>query len=169
MLGYAGGRLTIERYGKDTMKALGWFLLCNAMTISVAAAQTPDMKGDWVGKTNTIIAGVGGPHWPDSKGTWEKPLLAQRDITLRIVGQEDRRFWGESIIAGDAASGGAVTSEPFIGTVSKGGDKVMMADTDGYFVGDLSGTTLSYCYLQAGAKQPNDKPAVVTCNDVTKR
>ncbi|MFG1466085.1 hypothetical protein V5F77_24770 [Xanthobacter sp. DSM 24535] len=58
------------------MKALGWILLCNVMTISVAAAQTPDMKGDWVGKTNTIIAGVGGPHWPDSKGTWEKPLLA---------------------------------------------------------------------------------------------
>ncbi|MCB4770468.1 hypothetical protein LGR54_17810 [Ancylobacter sp. Lp-2] len=151
------------------MKALGWFLLCNVMTISAAAAQTPDMKGDWVGKTNTIIAGVGGPHWPDSKGTWEKPLLAQRDITLRIIGQEDRRFWGESIIAGDASSGGTVTTEPFIGTVSKGGDKVMMADTDGYFVGDLSGTTLSYCYLQAGARQANDKPAVATCNDVTKR
>ncbi|MFG1466086.1 hypothetical protein V5F77_24775 [Xanthobacter sp. DSM 24535] len=45
----------------------------------------------------------------------------------------------------------------------------MMADTDGYFVGDLSGTTLSYCYLQAGARQASDKPAVVTCNDVTKR
>ncbi len=151
------------------MKTLSLILLCNAMTISVASAQAPDMKGDWVGKTNTIVAGVGGPHWPDSKGTWAKPLLAQRDITLRIVGQDDRRFWGESVIAGDAASGGAVTSEPFIGTLSKGGDRVMMTDTDGYFLGDLSGTTLSYCYLQAGARQVNDKPAVATCNDVTKR
>ncbi|WP_266338011.1 hypothetical protein [Kaistia nematophila] len=151
------------------MKSLGWFFLCNVMTISAAIAETPDMKGDWVGKTNTIIAGMGGPHWPDSKGTWEKPLLAERDITLRIVGQSDRRFWGQSIIAGDAASGGAVTTEPFIGTVSKGGDSVMMADTDGYFFGDVEGNTLSYCYVQAGAKQAADKPAVVTCLDVTKR
>ena len=151
------------------MKTLGSILLCTVMTTTVAAAQTPDMKGDWVGKTNTIVAGVGGPHWPDSKGTWEKPLLAQRDITLRIVGQDDRRFWGESIIAGDAASGGKATSEPFIGTVSKDGAKVMLSDTDGYFIGDLSGTTLSYCYLQSGARQANDKPAVITCHDVTKR
>jgi len=151
------------------MKSLGLILICSAMMATAASAQTPDMKGEWVGKTNTIIAGVGGPHWPDSKGTWEKPLLAQREITLRITGQDDRRFWGESVIAGDAASGGAVTSEPFIGSVSKGGDKVMMADTDGYFVGDLSGKMLSYCYLQAGARQANEKPAVVTCNDVTKR
>jgi len=151
------------------MKTLGCFLLCSAMMTSVATAQVADMKGDWVGTTNTIIAGVGGPHWPDSKGTWEAPLLSQRDVTLRIVGQDDRRFWGESIIASGTGSGGAVTTEPFIGTVSKGGDKVMMTDTDGYFVGELSGNTLSYCYIQAGARQVNDKPAVVTCNDVTKR
>lgn len=81
----------------------------------------------------------------------------------------DRRLWGESIIAGDAASGGAVTSEPFTGTVSKGGEKAMMTDTDGYCIGELSGTTLSYCYFQAGARQANDKPAVVACDDVTKR
>ncbi len=46
---------------------------------------------------------------------------------------------------------------------------IMMADTDGYFVGKLSGNTLSYCYIQAGARQPGDKPAVVTCNEVRKK
>ncbi|GAB4065473.1 hypothetical protein KHC28_03070 [Ancylobacter sonchi] len=144
-------------------------LLCNVMTISVAAAQTPDMKGDWIGRTNTLIAGAGGAHWPDSKAAWEKPLRAQRDITLRIVGQDGRRLRGESIIAGDEASGGRVTTEPFIGTASKAGDKVMMADTDGYFVEDLSDTTLAYCYLLAGVRQANDEPAIISCNDVTKR
>ncbi|WP_132034301.1 hypothetical protein [Aquabacter spiritensis] len=37
----------------------------------------------------------------------------------------------------------------------------MMTLKDGHFVGDLSGTTLAYCYLQAGARQAGDKPAVV--------
>lgn len=152
------------------MKAQALALFCTFIAVDVAfAADVPDLKGDWVGKTNTIVAGAGGPHWPESKGSWDKPMLADRDITIRIKGQDGRRFWGESIIAGDAASGGKTTSEPLIGSVSTSGDNVMMADTDGYFIGELSGKTLSYCYLQAGAKQDTDKPAVVTCLEVTKR
>lgn len=137
--------------------------------LAATTANAADMKGDWTGKTHTIIAGTGGPHWPDSKGTWEKPLLADRDITITITGQDGRRFWGESIIGGDAASGGKTTREPFIGTVSPDDTGIMMADTDGYFVGKLTGTTLSYCYIQAGSSKSGDKPAVVTCNEVKKK
>jgi hypothetical protein len=82
---------------------------------------------------------------------------------------EGRRFWGESIIVGDTASGGKTTTEPFIGTVTPDDTGIMTADTDGYFVGKLSSNTLSYCYIQAGAKETNDKPAVVTCNELTKK
>ncbi|MGE3991650.1 hypothetical protein [Pseudorhodoplanes sp.] len=139
------------------------------MLLAVPAASAADMKGSWIGKTHTIIAGAGGPHWPESKGTWEKPLLADRDITLRITGQDGRRFWGESVIAGDGASGGKTTIEPFIGTVSTDDSTVMMADTDGYYIGKLSGNTFSYCYIQSGAKQAGDKPAVSTCLEVTKK
>ncbi len=135
----------------------------------LTTADAAEMKGDWNGKTHTIIAGTGGPHWPESKGTWEKPLLADRDITLRITGQDGRRFWGETIIVGDPASGGKPTTEPFIGTVAPDDTGIMMADTDGYFVGKVSGNKLSYCYIQAGAKEAKDKPAVVTCNEVTKK
>ncbi|HWV43828.1 hypothetical protein [Pseudorhodoplanes sp.] len=149
------------------MKACQLGLLFTAMTAMTANAA--DMKGDWVGLTHTIIAGAGGPHWPDSKGTWQKPLTADREVTFRVTGQDGRRFWGETIIAGDSSSGGKPTTEPFIGTVGLDDVTVMMSDTDGYFAGKLTGNTLSYCYLQAGAKQPGDKPAVVTCNEVKKK
>src|SRR5262249_25156844 len=143
-------------------------LLCTVFTLTTAsAADTPNMKGDWVGKTQPIVAGKGGPHWPDSKGTFTKPALMERDMTIRITGQDGRRFWGESIVGGEARAAGTV--EPFIGSVSTNGEDVMMADTDGYFIGELSGNTLSYCYLQAGAKKEGDLPAVVTCLSVTKR
>ena len=150
------------------VKAIAVF--CGLASASVAfAADVPDMKGVWIGKTQPIVAGKGGPHWPESKGTFDKPALVERDMTIRITGQDGRRFWGESIVGGDPSIGGKPTSEPFIGSVSTSGEKVMMADTDGYFFGDLSGNTLSYCYVQAGAKQEGGQPAVVTCLDVTKQ
>ncbi|MGC1410409.1 MAG: hypothetical protein WA864_15875 [Acetobacteraceae bacterium] len=37
--------------------------------LAFGAGQVPDVKGDWVGKTYTIIAGRGG-HWPTSVGTF---------------------------------------------------------------------------------------------------
>jgi hypothetical protein len=149
------------------MKAYQLGLCFTVMTAMAASAA--DMKGDWTGRTHTIIAGTGGPHWPDSKGTWQKPLTADRDITIRITGQDGRRFWGETIILGDTASGGKTTTEPFIGTVAPDDSTVMMADTDGYFVGKLSGNTFSYCYTQSGAGKSGDRPAVVTCNEVKKK
>ena len=148
------------------MKSYQLAFLC---AVFATGAQSAEMKGEWTGKTHTIIAGTGGPHWPESKGTWDKPMVADRDITIRITGQDGRRFWGESVIAGDTASGGQTTTEPFIGTVTPDDSNVMMADTDGYFVGKLSGRTLSYCYIQAGSKETNGTPAVVTCNEVTKQ
>ena len=38
----------------------------------------PDLKGDWVGRTYTIIAGSGG-HWPTSVGTYRN-----QDCTRKI-------------------------------------------------------------------------------------
>jgi hypothetical protein len=136
---------------------------------SAMAADIPDMKGTWRGKTQPIVAGKGGPHWPENGGTFDKPALLERDMTIRITGQDGRRFWGESIVGGDATAGSKDTAEPLIGSVSTSGENVMMADTDGYFIGELSGGTLSYCYLQAGAKTGNQPPAVATCLDVTRQ
>src|SRR6266542_2755154 len=49
------------------------------------AADPPDLKGRWIGKTHSIIAGKGA-HWPTSSGTFEKPLLAEKDLVIEITG-----------------------------------------------------------------------------------
>ncbi|MBE7158736.1 MAG: hypothetical protein INR62_09935 [Rhodospirillales bacterium] len=110
----------------------------------------PDLKGYWVGTTEPIVAGRGGPHWPEGQGTWDKPALPKRALTLHIVGQEGRRFWGKSVLGEVAGSGMVATEEPFIGTLAPDGSTYVMADTDGYVAGKVSGPTLSYCYTQAG-------------------
>jgi hypothetical protein len=127
--------------------------------IASAADPAPDMKGRWVGKTYSIVAGKGG-HWPSSTGTLNKPGLFEKDLTLEIRGQEGRRFWGATIISG----GNERTEEPFIGELfGKDNKKVMVADTDGFIWGDIDGDTFSFCYAHAGAPS-----TVVSCTEVTR-
>jgi len=121
-----------------------------------SAADPPDMKGRWVGKTHSIIAGKGG-HWPSSTASLDKPGLFEKDVVLEVTGQQDRRFWGVTTISG----GSERTQEPFIGQLGgKDYKKVVTADTDGFIWGDLEGDTLSYCYAQVGTA------AVVSCTEV---
>jgi len=53
---------------------------------SIGADQTPDVKGKWMGKTQTILVGKGG-HWPKGRGTWDKPALLEKDLVIDIKGQ----------------------------------------------------------------------------------
>jgi hypothetical protein len=130
---------------------------------ALAADKIPDIKGKWVGKTHTIIAGMG-LHWPSNKGTFEKPGLFEKDITFDITNQEGNRFWGNQIVTGN----GEKTEEPMIGELT--GDNyrtVVIVDTDGYVNGRLIGKeTFSFCYTQAGGKTES---SVVSCTQVKPR
>ena len=144
-------------------------LLIRSLTIAAVAAypafalgadQPPNMKGKWVGKTHTIVAGKGG-HWPNSTGTFEQPAFFEKDLVLEITGQEGRRFWGVTTISG----GNEKTDEPFIGELTgEDNETVVMADTDGYFTGTLvDDNEFSFCYMQAGGKTES---SVVSCTEV---
>ena len=56
-----------------------------------AADQIPNIKGKWVGKTHSIVAGVA-PHWPSNRGTFDKPGLFEKDLVIEVTNQEGRRF-----------------------------------------------------------------------------
>jgi hypothetical protein len=122
------------------------------------AQDAPDLKGKWTGKTYSIVAGKGG-HWPESAGTFEKPGLFEKDMTLAITGQDGRRFWGVTTISG----GGQSTDEPFIGEITPDGTRLVIADTDGYWDGPLDGDTFSFCYRHAGGATGS---SVVSCTEV---
>jgi hypothetical protein len=127
---------------------------------ALGADRIPDMKGKWVGKTHSIIAGVG-LHWPSNKGTFEKPGLFEKDLVIEVTGQEGNRFWGNQIFSGN----GEKTEEPMIGELTGENNKtVVIVDTDGYLNGRIIGNdVLSFCYTQAGGKTES---SVVSCTQV---
>ncbi len=67
----------------------GLLLAALISSSAFAADQVPDIKGKWTGKTYTIVAGSGG-HWPSNKGTFDKPGLFEKDLTIEVTNQEGR-------------------------------------------------------------------------------
>ena len=146
------------------MKRSTAFGFAVALSISLPALafaddKVVDLKGKWVGVSHSIVVGSGG-HWPTGAGTFENPGRAEKDLVIEITGQDQRRFWGVSTLSGK----GEKTSEPFIGVLARdnGGD-LLIADTDGYFHGEVEGDKISFCYAHTGGKTAS---TVVSCSDV---
>ena len=129
-----------------------------------AADQIPNLKGKWVGKTHTIVAGAGA-HWPSNKGTFDKPGLGEKDLVIEVTGQQDNRFWGIQTLSGN---GEMSSDEPMIGELTGPGYKnIVLVDTDGYLHGQLTDeNTLTFCYEQAGGKTT---PSVVSCSELKRK
>jgi hypothetical protein len=132
---------------------------CFAATAS-AADEIPNIKGKWVGKTHTIVAGVA-PHWPSNRGTFAKPGLFEKDLMIEVTGQDGRRFWGMQTFTGK----GEKTEEPMIGELTgKDNKTVVLVDRDGYLDGQLiDDNTLTFCYKQAGGR---GGASVVSCTEI---
>ena len=107
------------------------WLLVSVVGTASAADQFPNIKGKWVGKTHSIVAGVA-PHWPSNRGTFEKPGLFEKDLVIEVTAQEGRRFWGMQTFTGS----GENTQEPMIGELTgKDNKTVVLVDRDGYLDG----------------------------------
>jgi hypothetical protein len=128
---------------------------------ALSADKIPDIKGKWVGKTHSIIAGMA-PHWPSNMGTFQKPGLFEKELEIDITGQDGNRFWGNQIFTGN---GDAKTEEPMIGELTGANYRtIILVDTDGYLNGQLIGNdTISFCYTQAGGKTES---SVVSCTQI---
>ncbi len=139
----------------------GLALVALVTSSAFAADQIPNLKGKWVGKTHTIVAGAGA-HWPSNKGTFEKPGLFEKDLVIEITGQQDNRFWGNQALSGN---GEMSSDEPMIGEIA-GPDykRIILVDTDGALHGQLDdANTLSFCYEQLGGKTT---ASVVSCSQL---
>jgi len=135
-------------------------LLCCIAGTVCAADQVPNIKGKWVGKTHSIVAGVA-PHWPSNRGTFEKPGMFEKDLVIDVTNQEGRRFWGVQTFSGS----GENTHEPMIGELTgKENKTIVLVDRDGYLDGQLvDDNTLTFCYRQAGGSAGG---SVVSCSEL---
>ena len=116
---------------------------------ALGADQAPDVKGRWIGKTHTIIAGRG-MHWPKSRGTFDKPALLEKDLVIDITGQEGRRFWGMTTISG----GGEKTDEPFIGELTGKDTSSPTPTASGTANSTATRCRSATCIRAAGASRP---------------
>ncbi|MBS0542107.1 MAG: hypothetical protein JSR47_25320 [Proteobacteria bacterium] len=106
-----------------------------------AQAQTVDMKGTWTGDAQNIVSGPANHH--PSTGPGVRPAdahrLSDQKFTMKIDGQDGRRFWG--------TIGTASKTERVIGSFSTDNKRVYMVDDDGYIDGVVvDATTLDVCY-----------------------
>jgi hypothetical protein len=126
-----------------------------ALAATAAAAQTPfpDLRGTWVGSSESIIAGQGTNHHP---GASKGPRLNSVEFTLKVDKQDGRR------VSGTIAS--ARASEPIIGVLSRSG-AIHFVDTDGFMhAALLAPDRLELCYLHnAGGAR------VASCTEMTKK
>jgi hypothetical protein len=149
-----------RRLDRTALLFLGVTITAIISSSALGADETPNIKGRWVGKTYTIVAGSGA-HWPTNAGTFEKPGLAEKDLVIDVTNQEDRRFWGMQTLSGN----GETTHEPMIGEITgKDNRTVVIVDTDGYLNGQLiNDDQLSFCYMQAAGK---GQSSVISCTEV---
>lgn len=85
-----------------------------------------DLKGRWVGTSESIVRGNALHH--SAQGASE-PLRDNVEFTFAITGQDGRRFWGTV-----SSKGG---QEPLIGVIALDGKTIVAGDTDGTLQGNI--------------------------------
>lgn len=121
---------------------------------SAALAQTapPDMRGTWVGTSQSIVTGKARHHAPQAG---DKPLLDNIEFTYVIDGQDGHRFWGTlSSVHG---------TEMMTGVVGLDGKTVVARTSEGEIEGTLlDSDTIQLVYSGGG-------PATVVAVNTMKR
>lgn len=106
--------------------ALGTFLA----TAGVAQTAAPDVRGTWVGTSQSIVTGKAKHHAAPPPG---KPLLDNVEFTWVIEGQDGHRFWGTlSSVHGSEALTGVVglDGKTLVARTSEGEIEGRLVDSD---------------------------------------
>ena len=112
-----------------------------------------DMKGIWKGTRQSVTDGVTPHHTPAAqKGSAGPYRLTEVNLTYKIEGQADRRFWGT--MSSDNHS------NRLIGSQSMDGKWIYMAGAEGLVDAQvIDADTIEVCYRHANAAS-----ATVGCN-----
>jgi len=136
---------------------LGLSLLCAS---GIASAQsTVDMKGSWTGTSKSIVNGLPAHHPADTPTeSAGGNRLTEIKITVKIDGQDDRRFWG--------TLGSAAKVEPIIGVIAPDGKRVRMVMQGG---GVIEGTLLDDGSLELFYTESKAGVSVAATNLLTRQ
>lgn len=85
-----------------------------------------DLKGRWVGTSESIVRGNALHH---AAPGGNEPLRDNVEFTFAITGQDGRRFWGS--VSSKAGK------EPIIGLIALDGKTIVASDSDGILEGTI--------------------------------
>jgi len=135
---------------------MGWIVVLAVLGAAPALAQAtfPDVRGTWVGQSESIVSGAANPHHTGSPE--EAPRLSSVTFTLKIDMQDGRRFSG--------TFSSPRSTESIIGVLSRTGT-LYYVDSDGYAYGTLlEPDLLESCYLQL-----SPQGRVASCTDLRRQ
>ena len=78
-----------------TVFVAGGLLVTSAVSVAQVTGGYPDMRGQWKGTGEAVVAGTGPHNRADREPG--KPRTSNQEFTLNITGQEDPKFWGELV------------------------------------------------------------------------
>lgn len=111
----------------------------SGMAMAQDAAALPDIKGNWVGTSETVLMGSTLHHEDGEEG----PRLSEMEFTMAVEGQDGRRFWGTFT--------SAKSSETFLGVIGFDGKSIVARDADGHIDGTLADDdTMQVIYSHTG-------------------
>lgn len=112
----------------------------NEASVADSAENITDLKGRWVGTSESIVTGQA-PHHAPARGN--EPLLDNVEFTFAITGQDRRRFWGTV-----SSSQG---QERITGVIGLDGKTIVAQDDDGLIQGALiDANTIDLIYSHTG-------------------
>jgi hypothetical protein len=122
-------------------------------SVSADSALT-DLKGHWIGTSESIVRGSPMHHAAQSGDT---PLLDNVQFDYNFVGQDGRRFWGTVT--------GKGTAEPIMGVIAYDGKTIVAQDSDGM----LQGKIVDADTIEAVYSHTNAKSTVVAANRIKRQ
>jgi hypothetical protein len=141
------------------MSKLAWMSLLVALATVPAIAETaiPDMKGTWIGESESIVLGRGNQHHrAKAAAAAAEPRLSSVKFTMVIDKQDGRRFSGKF----SSARG----TETVIAVITRSG-QILLIDDDGYSFGTMLGPDkIDLCYMQQ-----NPAMRIASCTELTKQ
>jgi hypothetical protein len=125
---------------KKIVTAVALMLAFTANTgAAVAQDGLIDLKGRWMGMSESIVAG-NAPHYGPSQA---EPVLSSVQFDFTITGQEGRRFWGT--VASKAGE------ESIMGVIGLDGKMIVARDKDGLIQGTIvDADTIDLIYSHTG-------------------
>ena len=122
--------------------------------------KVPDAVGTWEGVLHGMSAGGGGPGPISPNGSWEKPVMEDGKVTIRVTGQQGDYFWGVR----DFNNGYKIN---FMAMFSGSGTEYMgIGDTGAHYWGKVDGGRMQMCAMHTPME--SFKRFDLSCSNLTR-